>query len=351
MMMMEQVLPSKYQSEELIAKFPVHEEQKESSKYLVHTLACFVTLFGLCLVFASNVLRITEPKIEMKSAKMMHLSYSINSPSYASFINVTMIVSVKIINPNYGHFSYHNSSVKFLYGVISFGERGIVGSRVEGRDSKEFNVMVNARFNNNKEVRLIRENVTNNIINSGVMKIKSYAELSGVVQVLKIVSKRKNIVMACIMALNFTSHSIQHFQFHAHEPMNHNHHALSLHPPPPHQPLHHPLPPTPTVIHIVLPVMMATPSLSRVTPEHPVSPASTSSPLVPAPPTSSSASSPRRRDEGVNLFRHCHWPCLLPNAFQETPLIVPSKRPLPTRHEHMEAQVPLYVGRGNCLAA
>ncbi|MED6156475.1 hypothetical protein PIB30_014694 [Stylosanthes scabra] len=209
MMMMAQGLPRRYQSEELITKFAVHKEQKQSSKCLVHTLACFVTLFGVCLVFASNVLRVRELKIEMKSAKMMHLSYSINSPSYASY-NVTMIVSVKIINPNYGHFSYHNSSVKFLYGVISVGERGIVGSRVEGRDSKEFNVMVNARCNN-KELGL-SENVTNNIMNSGVMKIRSYAELDGVVEVLKIVNKRKNIVMACIMTLNFTSHSIQHFE-------------------------------------------------------------------------------------------------------------------------------------------
>ncbi|KAL4314659.1 late embryogenesis abundant protein At1g64065 [Arachis hypogaea] len=198
---MAQVLPSKFQSEEIITKFALHKEKKQSSKCLVYTLACFVTLFGVCLCFASVVLRVREPKIEIKSAKMMHVGYSItssSSPSYASF-NVTMIFSMMIINPNYGHFSYHNSSVKFLYGVVSVGERGIVGSRVKGRDIQEFNVMVNARS-------------SNNINYSGVTKLRSYAELSGCVQVLKIVNKRKNIVMACIMTLNFTSHSIQHLQ-------------------------------------------------------------------------------------------------------------------------------------------
>ena len=195
----------KYRSEELIAMFPVRKEPKRRSKYLVYTLAGFVTLLAVCLAFASTVLKVRNPKLEMISAKVMHISYS-TSPS-ASF-NVTMIASLTIMNPNFGRFNYDNSTVNVLYGVISVGARETVGARVEARETKEIDVMVNMR---SSKKLLASGNLTNDI-HSGTVKLRSYAKLSGTVQLLKIVKKRKTIVMACIMNLNLTSHSIHHVQ-------------------------------------------------------------------------------------------------------------------------------------------
>ncbi|TKY70984.1 Late embryogenesis abundant protein [Spatholobus suberectus] len=193
-------------TEELIAMFPSRIEEKQSSKCLVYTLTGFVTLFAVWFVFASIVLRVGDPEIQLRSARLMHNTHNHNV-SLSSPFNVTMIASVTLTNPNFGRFYYGNSTVSVLYGASSVGAWELEGARVGARDTKEINFMVLMRFNK----LLVKGNLTNDI-RSGMLKLRSYAKLSGTVHVLKMVKKRKTIEMACIMNLNLTSHSIHHLQ-------------------------------------------------------------------------------------------------------------------------------------------
>lgn len=194
-------------TEELIAMFPIHKETKRSSKCLVYTLVFINTLLAIWLIFASTVLRTRNPEIKLKSAKVMHLSYHA-SASKAS-LNGTMITRLVITNTNFGHFDYMNSTVKLLYGVTCVGVGEIEGGIVEARESKVIKVMVNIR---SSKLFVGGNFSSNNIGYLGIMKLRSYAELSGTVHLLKFVKKRKIIRMACLMNLNLTSHSFYHFQ-------------------------------------------------------------------------------------------------------------------------------------------
>ncbi|KAJ1416150.1 Late embryogenesis abundant protein [Sesbania bispinosa] len=181
---------------------PVREER--SSKCFVFVLAAFVMCCAVLLAFAS-LLRLRSPEIKLRSATLNHISYNSASPS-ASF-NATVIAHISIKNPNYGAFSYENSTVRILYAGVKVGDREIRSNRVNGRETKEMNVMVN--------VKSSKLPVTGNLssdINSGTLNLTSYAKFSGTVQLLKIINKRKTIEMACIMNLNLTSHAIQGIQ-------------------------------------------------------------------------------------------------------------------------------------------
>lgn len=112
------------------------------------------------------------------------------------------------MNPNFGGFNYGNSTVSVMYGVVSVGAWEISGARIEPRETKEINVMVNMR---SSKLLVGGNNITNEI-HSGMVKLTSYAKLSGTVNLLKIVKKRKIIGLACSMNLNLTSHSIHHIQ-------------------------------------------------------------------------------------------------------------------------------------------
>lgn len=195
-------------TEELMDMFPTRKEEKQSSKCLVYTLACFVAIFSVLFVFASIVLHLGDPEIELRSARLVHNAnnyYSLSSSHSHSF-NVTMIAHVTLKNPNLGCFYYGNSSVSVLYGATSVGAWDLEGARVEPRETKEFKFMLHLRFR-----KLLNGNLTHDI-RSGILKLRSYSKLSGTVHVLKMVKKRKTIVMACIMNLNLTSYSIHHFQ-------------------------------------------------------------------------------------------------------------------------------------------
>lgn len=199
--------------------FPIHEQGKRSSsKCLVYTLAAFVTLLAVWTVFASIVtLSERDPEIRLGSAKLtaMHIStssnYSYRASPTTSSLNVTMMARVTLTNPNFGPFDYGNSTVSVLYGVTCVGVGEIEAATVEARETKEINVMVKVNIGSSNKLLLVSGNFTSDI-HSGILKLRSYAKLSGSVHVLKFVNKRKTMVMACIMSLNLTSHSFQHLQ-------------------------------------------------------------------------------------------------------------------------------------------
>nr|KYP37633.1 hypothetical protein KK1_041174 [Cajanus cajan] len=185
--------------------FPSRKQEKQSSKCLVYTLASFVTLFFVWFVFASIVLRVQDPDIELKSARLSR--HNTDHHHYNHSFDVTMIARVTLTNPNFGPFYNGDSRVSVLYGASTVGASQLLeGATVEPRQTKEFNFKLHMRF-----TKSANANLTNDIT-SGMLKLTSYAKLSGTVHVLNIVNKKKTILMACIINLNITSYSIHHFQ-------------------------------------------------------------------------------------------------------------------------------------------
>ncbi|KAI4315480.1 hypothetical protein L6164_028281 [Bauhinia variegata] len=199
--------PGLYQTDDKEIALPVfksiHKEER-SNKCFVYIFATFVILFALALGFASIVLRVTSPQIELRSATVNHIKY-ITSPS-PSF-NVTMIAYLTIKNPNFGRFNYDNSTVSVQYEGASVGDGGFGSARLKARETKGMNLTVNMRSTK----LLVTGNLTSDI-NSGMLNLTSYAKLSGKVHLFKIFQKTTTAEMACIMNLNLTSKSIQDFQ-------------------------------------------------------------------------------------------------------------------------------------------
>ncbi|XP_019420818.1 PREDICTED: late embryogenesis abundant protein At1g64065 [Lupinus angustifolius] len=185
----------------------IHKEsQKRSSKCLVYILASFVTFLAIWVVFSSIVLHVKDPNLELRSARVLHISYN-TSPSLS--FNITMVATMKIMNPNFGYFIYGNGSVSVVHGATNIGGWEISGAKMEARESKEFSVMVNMRYS---KILLVSENNITNEIHSGMLKLRSYAKLSGTIYLLKIVKKMKTIEMNCVMNLNLTSQSFHYIQ-------------------------------------------------------------------------------------------------------------------------------------------
>ena len=182
---------------------PIHEEG--SSKCFVFVLAAFVVLCAALLAFAS-IVRLRNPEVKLISTTLTQIRYSA-SPSSGS-VNATLITHISIKNPNYGGFSYENSTVSVLYDGVRVGDRAIIGSdTVKARETKGMNVTM--------KVWSVNATVAWNLssdINSGMLNLTSYAKFSGNVQLLKIINKRKTIEMACVMNLNLTSHAVQGIQ-------------------------------------------------------------------------------------------------------------------------------------------
>ncbi|XP_061352862.1 uncharacterized protein LOC133297701 [Gastrolobium bilobum] len=188
--------------QETAMSWPKH---KKESKCFVYMLAAFVIFCAGLLVFAC-VMRVNNPDVKLTLATLNQISYRA-SPS--SSFNASMIIHLRIKNPNHGGFRYENSSVNLLYRNVRVGGRVIRSDRVKAKETKEVTVPMDVR---SVKLPVNVAGILSTEINSGTLNLTSYAKFSGTVTLLKIINKRKTIEMACIMNFNLISHSIQGIQ-------------------------------------------------------------------------------------------------------------------------------------------
>lgn len=170
--------------------------EERSSKSSVYVLAALVFLCAALLVTAS-VLRVKNPNVKLRSATLNEISYNASS----SF-NATMIIQLSIKNPNYGGlFRYEDSNMRVLYQGVKFGDTEIHGGRVNVRETKRLNVMVNVTSVNIGDL--------SSDIESGTLNLTCNANFHGTIQLLKTIHKRKTMKLACIMSINLVSRSVQ----------------------------------------------------------------------------------------------------------------------------------------------
>ena len=179
-------------------------ERDQSNKCFVYLFAVFVILCCVLFAFASTVLHARNPKVEMRSASVKQISFS-NSTSAPSF-NGTMIALLTIKNPNFGPFNCELTKVSVLYGGVLLGDMKLGSDRLKAKETKGVNITVNLRSS-----RLFAAANLSSDIQSSMLRLTSYARLSGTVHLLKIVNKRKTTELACVVNLNLTSHSIHDF--------------------------------------------------------------------------------------------------------------------------------------------
>jgi len=197
-------------TEELIGVFPSHKKEEQSSKCLVYTLALFVVIMVIWLVLAFVTSHVGDPKIEFRSARLMHNTHSYRNISTTSPLNVTIIARVTLTNPSFASFSFRKSSVSVMYenSGVCVGVSKLKAATLEAKETKDLNLKVQMRLG---QKELVTSNLTDHYIFSDMFKLRSYAKLSGTVHVLKLLKKKKTIQMSCTINLNLTSFSNQRF--------------------------------------------------------------------------------------------------------------------------------------------
>ncbi|CAK9156565.1 unnamed protein product [Ilex paraguariensis] len=187
--------------EEFAMTKPYNTHHQRSSKCFVYTLAAVVFLSMVLLIFASVVLRVDTPNVEIRSAWMENLRYG-TSPSPS--LNLTLISEVAVDNKNFGRFKLEKSSkASLLHGNETVGDTEINVWGVRARETKRVNATVQVRANGLwASMNFSRE------IDSGLVKLSSYAKLRGEVLVMKKLKRNKTAIMNCTMILNLTSQAI-----------------------------------------------------------------------------------------------------------------------------------------------
>lgn len=174
--------------------------QKRSGKCFFYSLALIVILSAIILVFAI-IVKPRTPRVKLSSVAVEHLSYGNNPiPSF----NMTLAAEVSVKNSNFVRFKFENTSSSALYKGMVVGEAKLRSGRVGARKTRRMNIVVKI----GSPGSLSEAKNLSSDINSGMLKMNSYATLKGDVRLFGIV-KNRTAVMSCGMNLNLSSRSIQ----------------------------------------------------------------------------------------------------------------------------------------------
>lgn len=193
-------------SDEEIATFKALRKER-SGKCFVYVFAAIVILCFFALVFALIVLRFRFPDVNLSSVAVKNLRLSNGTASLSSSFSATLAAEMTIKNTNFGRFNLENSTMSVLYGGMSVGDIRIGPLSVKARETKKMNVAVGVKSNRLSDTK----NLSSDMI-AGMLKLNSYARLSGRVNFLDIIKKRKISGLNCSMTLNLTSGAFEDLQ-------------------------------------------------------------------------------------------------------------------------------------------
>ncbi|KAM7525817.1 hypothetical protein LguiA_015719 [Lonicera macranthoides] len=179
-----------------------HDHHHKSNKLIVYVLSAVVLQAIVFLAFASIILRVKSPTVELTSASVRNLVHTTNNDTSLNSLNMTMFARVNLDNENFGRFNYENFEAVILYGNSTIGGGDIGGGRVKSRGESVRDLTVEVRA----------ENLNSTSSSGDLVELISYAEVKGRVRIMKMVNKFKMVKLNCTMNLNLSSQAIRNLR-------------------------------------------------------------------------------------------------------------------------------------------
>ncbi|KAE8690410.1 putative Late embryoproteinsis abundant hydroxyproline-rich glycofamily protein [Hibiscus syriacus] len=124
-------------------------------------------------------------------------------PTRLSF-NIILNARVSVKNTNFGHFKFDNTTISFNYGGVGVGDAFFARGRSKARSTKKMNVTVELNSNN-----IPNNSSLQSEIESGFLALTCHSKLSGKVQLMKLIKKKKSAEMNCAMLVNLVTKAVQ----------------------------------------------------------------------------------------------------------------------------------------------
>ncbi|KAK8505212.1 hypothetical protein V6N13_026078 [Hibiscus sabdariffa] len=178
-------------------------ERRKRMKLLVYALAFAIFQTIVILVFSLTVMRIKNPKFRILSVTVEDLKAAATNPPY---FNIKLNAQVAVKNTNFGHFKFQNTTISFDYGGAGagVGDAFVGKGRSKARSTKKMNVTVELNSNNIMNNSSLRTD-----IESGFLALTCHSKLSGKVQLMKLIKKKKSAEMRCAMVVNLVTKAVQ----------------------------------------------------------------------------------------------------------------------------------------------
>ncbi|KAG2677149.1 hypothetical protein I3843_12G087800 [Carya illinoinensis] len=174
---------------------PDELRRKKRIKLAIY-IAIFVVFQAIVIaVFAVTVMKVKTPKVRLGSDVMFQNVSTSTQPS-ASF-DISFTTQVRVKNTNFGPYKYDSATATFVYDGVTVGEVSIPKGKAGMLSTKKVSVTVNVNSNTLQSTSNLGSELS-----GGFLTLTSHAKLSGKVELMFVMKKKKSAEMNCTMKIN-----------------------------------------------------------------------------------------------------------------------------------------------------
>lgn len=174
-------------------------KRKKRIKLAIYISVFVVAQIIVVTVFGLTVMRVKSPKVRLGKIDVQNITAVPATPSFD--INFTTQIRVK--NSNWGRYKFDASTVTFEHQGDTVGQISIPKGKAGMRSTKKFHVTVSLNSDGLKNSNLGID------LNSGVLSLTSVAKLTGKVELMLVMKKKKTAAMYCNLEFNLSTKHIQ----------------------------------------------------------------------------------------------------------------------------------------------
>ncbi|KAB1215405.1 hypothetical protein CJ030_MR4G025305 [Morella rubra] len=172
--------------------------RKKRIKLAIYIVAFAVFQVIVITAFALTIMKVKTPKVRLGTVALSNVNTSNQS------FDISFTTQVRIKNTNFGPYKYDATNATFTYQGEAVGQVNIPKSKAGMRSTKKVSVTVNVNSN-----ALPSTSNLGSDLGSGVLTLSSHAKLSGKVELMFVMKKKKSAEMSCTMSINVSTKAVQ----------------------------------------------------------------------------------------------------------------------------------------------
>ncbi|XP_068309406.1 late embryogenesis abundant protein At1g64065-like [Pyrus communis] len=161
-------------------------------------------VFQIIVITAMSltVMKVKTPKLRLGNINVQELNSTPTTPSF----DTKFTTQIRVKNTNFGPYKFDEGTVTFLYQGATVGQVSIPKSKAGMLSTKKFDVEVSLSSS-----ALSSSNIGNEL-SSGVLTLNGAARLTGKVELMFIMKKKKASTMNCTIAFALSSKTLKSLQ-------------------------------------------------------------------------------------------------------------------------------------------
>ncbi|KAM5574611.1 hypothetical protein ABKV19_013849 [Rosa sericea] len=154
-------------------------------------------------VFGLTVMKVKTPKVRLGQINVKSFNSVPATPSF----DTTLTTQIRVKNTNWGPYKFDASTATFMYQGVAVGQVSIPKSKAGMRSTKKINVAVSLNTDG-----IPSSSTLGSELNSEILTLTSQAKLTGKVELMLIMKKKKSANMDCTIAFDLSTKMVKSLQ-------------------------------------------------------------------------------------------------------------------------------------------